>query len=60
MMSMSDDILRAARKIHPVPTSRLTYIIDGKFLSLPIAKNERHYKKPHWLPVVLNPGPAST
>lgn len=35
--------------------SLLSYLIDGELLTLPIAKRERHYKKPHWAPMVLNP-----
>ncbi len=31
----------------------LTYMLDGGGLSLPIAKNLRSYKKPHWLPVAF-------
>jgi hypothetical protein len=49
--------LQKEKKIHMVPTPSLTYLIDGKMLQLPIAKRARHYKKPHWLPVVFNPGP---
>lgn len=32
----------------------LVYLVDGKVLTLPLAKSLRHYKKPHWLPVVLS------
>jgi hypothetical protein len=52
------DELRVARKIHPVPTTPLVYLIDGQMLKLPIVKSKRHYKKPHWLPMVFNPGPS--
>lgn len=36
------------------PTSTLVYLIDGCTLELPVAKHIRRYKKPHWLPVVLD------
>lgn len=49
--------LRLAKAIHPVPTVPLVYLIDGSMLKLPICKSKRHYKKPHWLPMVFNPGP---
>lgn len=35
--------------------SPLVYMIDGKALALPIAKNARKaYKNPRWLPLVFN------
>lgn len=50
--------LQKADRIHQVPASWMTYLIDGAALKLPIVKTaRRHYKKPHWLPVVFNPGP---
>ena len=39
-----------------VPTSPFTYMHDGRALTLPLVKQIRQYKKPHWLPVVLRPG----
>jgi hypothetical protein len=40
------------------PTSYLVYLVDGRMLSLPIAKQpRRHYKSLRWLPVTLGPGP---
>ena len=48
--------LRDLKQIHPVPTSVMTYAIDGKMLNLPLAKARRAYKTPHWIPVVFNPG----
>ena len=35
----------------------LTYVIDGATLSVPRAKHAKAYKKPHWLPLTLHPGP---
>lgn len=46
-------------KIHYDLTQSLTYVIDGCMIKYPIVKQDRDYKKPHWLPVVLNPGPKS-
>jgi hypothetical protein len=42
------------RKLFLIPTHVLVYIIDGRVLSLPVAKRLRKYKKLHWLPVVLD------
>jgi hypothetical protein len=35
------------------PANWMTYMIDGGFLRLPVAKKAQDYKKPHWLPVCL-------
>jgi hypothetical protein len=51
--------LHRRQLIHPVPTPLLVYMVDGTIPRLPIAKQFRHYKKPHWLPVVFDRGPAS-
>ena len=32
----------------------LIYALDGKLLSLPIAKKIHDYKEPHWLPVIFS------
>jgi hypothetical protein len=48
--------LRVSRAIHPIPAAPLTYLIDGAMMRMPVAKSKRHYKKPHWAPVVFNPG----
>ena len=50
------DELRSDGRIHFTPTNVLVYLIDGIVPDLPIAKSRRKYKKPHWLPAVLNPG----
>ena len=40
------------KKIQMDPSISLIYMMDGKFLDLPEAKNgKKDYKKPHWLPV---------
>jgi hypothetical protein len=49
--------LRKQQLIHPIPTTILTYMIDGRVPQLPLAKGRRHYKKLHWAPTVFNPGP---
>jgi len=52
-----DELIRAGR-IHLVPASRLTYLVDGGSMRLPLAKRPmgKPYKKPHWLPCCLRPG----
>ena len=42
--------------IHFVPASLLAYLIDGITQKLPLAKDIKPYKKPHWFPVILRPG----
>jgi hypothetical protein len=37
------------------PTGMLTYLSDGRGLSLPLVKTCPKYKAPHWLPVALRP-----
>jgi len=34
-------------------TQVFTYVIDGKGLSIPIAKCKRHYNNPHWIPIAF-------
>jgi hypothetical protein len=41
---------------HFVPASLISYLVDDALLKLPLAKEARHYKKPHWLPLTLRPG----
>src|SRR5262245_19043932 len=50
--------LRQAKRIHQLPASILSYLVDGATLRLPLAKRAQHYKEPHWMPVCFNPGPA--
>jgi len=33
----------------------ISYLSDGAILKYPLAKQNREYKKPHWLPVVMDP-----
>lgn len=48
---------------HPTQTlfagKPAVYMIDGKCLMMPLAKQARQYKKLHWYPVVLNTFPYS-
>jgi hypothetical protein len=42
-------------------TNPLTYWIDGKVPSFPVAKSpNRKYRKPHWLPVTIAPSSPSS
>lgn len=45
--------------VHLKPTSILCYMTDGAVLNMPLARKlgKNDYKKPHWLPCVLNLGP---
>ncbi len=43
--------------IHFAPAAPVIYLIDGKGLSCPVVHSNRQYKTPHWLPIVLQPGP---
>ena len=51
--------LRRDGLIEYVPTSVQTYVLDGARLKMPLAKSgaamKQGYKKPHWLPVVIDP-----
>lgn len=38
------------------PSSPLTYLIDGMYPSLPVARGRYRYAKPHWVPVVFDVG----
>jgi hypothetical protein len=40
--------------IEMMPTSELTYLVDGTVPGFPVVKQNRCYKEPHWLPVVFN------
>jgi len=46
--------LLASRQIRARPAHMLVYLCDGEALTLPIAKQLRKYKKPHWLPVTFS------
>lgn len=47
------------KRIHFRPTTTLVYLHDGQFLRIPVVKKigKVDFKKPHWLPVVINLGP---
>lgn len=40
--------------IKKVPCMELIYVMDGGYMTLPIVKTNRTYKKPHWLPVTYS------
>jgi hypothetical protein len=40
-------------QVEPAPP--LVYLLDGLIPNIEIAKSARHYKKPRWAPVVVNP-----
>ena len=44
------------RIIELIPTSPLTYHVDGKLLKYPLVKSDRAYKKTRWLPTSINMG----
>ncbi len=46
--------LMKSKRIHLWPANTLTYLIDGGALKLPLAKSDRPYKTPHWLPVTFH------
>jgi len=46
--------LHQEKKIKTIPSTALVYLMDGKGLTLPIARQARQYKKPHWSPVVFS------
>lgn len=50
--------LLTGKLVHLSPASFLVYLADGICLTLPIVKQVRNYKRPHWAPCVLRPGPA--
>ena len=53
--SVAFDLLRRESSVVTLPTTVLTYVVDGHMLKLPIAKTTRPYKTLHWMPVVLRP-----
>ncbi|OPX93100.1 MAG: hypothetical protein A4E59_02892 [Syntrophorhabdus sp. PtaB.Bin027] len=49
-----DELLKEGR-ISIKTTTPLVYIADGGMPNVPMAKGNRTYKTPRWLPVVFNP-----
>lgn len=49
------DLLQSGA-VRLVPTSWLTYAADGALHDLPLVKGRYCYKRPHWLPAVLDVG----
>jgi hypothetical protein len=52
------DALRAANAIHTRPAHFLVYLHDGCMPRMPLVKHPRHYRRPHWMPVVFYAGPS--
>jgi len=52
--------LLSAHLVHYKPTNPLVYLADGGALNLPLVKHppQGGYRDPHWLPMVINYGPA--
>jgi hypothetical protein len=50
--------LVADKLIHFAPTSPLVYLADGAIPGMPLARQAKRYKAPHWVPLVLKPGPG--
>lgn len=48
--------LRREEKIELVSTSILVYYADGRVPSVDLAKQDRKYKNPRWLPCAINKG----
>lgn len=46
--------LMNTKKVRLGPASVVDYAIDGITLPLPIAQAPKAYKKPHWLPAVID------
>lgn len=46
--------LRAEKRIILTPTIYSVYLFDGEVLKFPLAKRFMAYKKPRWVPTVLN------
>ena len=46
--------LMESGEVELVPTSPLTYHVDGAVPSLPVAKQARAYKEPRWVPIAIN------
>jgi len=41
------------------PTSHLTYVVDGQIPRYPVAKQDRPYKTPRWMPAQIVKGNGS-
>lgn len=42
------------KSIKTTETTTLLYVVDGKGLDLPLVKQARDYREPHWLPVTFS------
>jgi hypothetical protein len=46
-------VIRDEDEYEIVPTTALTYLLEGKQLTYPVAEQVRDYPEPHWCPVVF-------
>lgn len=46
-----------AKKIYYHPGAMLNYMMDGGVLDIPLYKQKREYKTPHWVPTMLRTVP---
>lgn len=46
------------RQIEIHPTSHLTYVVDGQIPRYPVARQDRIYKSPRWMPSQIIKGQA--
>ena len=42
------------------PAPQIVYLVDGKFLKIPLARKLHHYKTLRWLPVTFGLGKSGT
>lgn len=43
-----------SKRLIITPTTPFVYFVDSAVPKMPVARQKRHYKAPHWLPVVLD------
>ena len=57
IFNILNDLLRENKiEIKHDNSTQVCYLIDGKLLSFPIAKQIRHYKEEHWIPITFSKG----
>lgn len=53
MLDIVEHLIRT-KQIYCYPASTLIYLADGRIPALPVAKKDKQYKEPHWLPICFN------
>lgn len=54
---MSEEACKALKElkdqniIDAKPCNPIIYMVDGGYMSIPLVKSNRKYKKPHWIPM---------